>query len=321
MSGASKTLRGALSCAGLFAVMVAPVAAQDSNILFPVEELERLLRDEPFEVLGMHDTRFEGDRTQRVTLKLANDAVVAVKWARAPRGGHEFNNAPRYEIGAYQVQKLFLDPEDYVVPPTVLRPVDAEWYREHDPAVGETFHGTGVVFVVLQYWLFNVTDEGVWDEDRFEADPAYARHFANMNLLTYLIRHNDSNKGNALISTDPANPRVFSVDNGLAFGREFSDRGTDWRDLRIDRLPRESVERLRAVTEEELNRFLVMAQFEERDGAWVHVEPAEPVNRNRGVTRDDGVIQFGLTAGEVRGLWRRLEGLLDEVDDGDIAVF
>lgn len=318
-----KRLPMTLAWAAAVAAIALPAGAvaQDSNIMQPVAELERLMRDEPIKLLGMTDTRFEGDRTQRVTLQLANDVVIAAKWAKAPRGGHEFNNAPRYEVGAYEVQKLFLDPEDYAVPPTVIRPVPLDFYRQYDEAVSETFRGTDVVFVVLQYWLFNVTQDDVWDEDRFEADTLYARHFADMNVLTYLIRHNDSNVGNALISSDSSNPRVFTVDNGLAFGREFSDRGTAWRYLKVDRISRGTAERLRAITDEELDRLLVVAQYERRDGVWVAVPPTAPANPNDGVTFEDGVIQFGLTRSEVRGVRSRLHDLVGNLDDGDITVF
>ena len=40
---------------------------------------------------------------------------------------------------------------------------------------------------------------------------------ANFNVFTYLVSHNDENEGNYLISGVEDNPRVFSVDNGLAF--------------------------------------------------------------------------------------------------------
>lgn len=318
-----KCLPNVLTGAAAVAVLAIPARAapQDSNVMQPVPVLEQMLRDEPIELLGMTDTRFEGDRTQRVTLKLANGDIVAAKWARAPRGGHEFNNAPRYEVGAYVVQKLFLDPENYAVPPTVIRPVPLDFYRKYDDAVSETFRGTDVVFVVLQYWLFNVTQDDVWDEDRFEADTLYARHFADMNVLTYLIRHNDSNVGNALISSDSANPRVFTVDNGLAFGREFSDRGTAWRYLKIDRIARGTAERLRAIRDEELDQLAVVAQYERRNGVWVAVPHTEPANPNDGVTFEDGVVQFGLTRSEIRGVRDRLHDLVEKLDDGDITVF
>jgi hypothetical protein len=58
-----------------------------------------------------------------------------------------------------------------------------------------------------------------------------------MNILSYLIEHKDSNVGNFLISKDATNPRVFAVDNSYAFGSPESDRGHDWRFIRVKRLP------------------------------------------------------------------------------------
>jgi hypothetical protein len=58
---------------------------------------------------------------------------VWVKWTPAPRGGAADNAEPRYEIGAYRLQKLFLDEPDYVVPPTVGRIVPRSAYPEVEP--------------------------------------------------------------------------------------------------------------------------------------------------------------------------------------------
>ncbi|HKJ91558.1 MAG TPA: hypothetical protein VJ957_00250, partial [Longimicrobiales bacterium] len=220
-------LLSAVLLAGLLAPRVA--AAQDANIMLPTDSIEKLLRAAPFHVLNMQGTRFPEDRTQRVTLQFGDSTLIAAKWAKAPYGGETFNNNPRYELAAYRVQKMFLDPLDYVVPPTVLRVVPLAWYRQRSPNASPTFSGTTSVLVVLQYWLWNVTSSGLWDPDRFASDSVYARHFADMNILTYLIHHNDANVGNLLISKMPDNPRIFAVDNGLSFESEASDRGTEWR--------------------------------------------------------------------------------------------
>ncbi|NIP78033.1 MAG: hypothetical protein GWM90_02045, partial [Gemmatimonadetes bacterium] len=172
------------------------------------------------------------------------------------------------------------------------------------------------------YWLFNVTQDGFWDEDRFETDPTYAHYFGNFNLLTYLVRHNDENIGNYLISTDSANPRVFSVDNGVTFSSEESDRGHHWRRLRVDRVPAASVERLRALTEDDLIRRLeTVAQFRRGpDGQLVAMEPTANLSENQGIRKSDDAVQFGLTRREIRQVWRRLQSILDEVDDGDLLL-
>ncbi|HEY0305302.1 MAG TPA: hypothetical protein VGC44_10020, partial [Longimicrobiales bacterium] len=171
----------------------APLHAQDSNISFRVAEIEMRLRTQPFEIFDMRGSRFEDDRTQRVAMTFPDSQSMLVKWAKAPnRGGFTFNNEPRYEIAAYEFQKLYLDEPEYVVPPTVLRAVDLEYYRTLQPSANPTFGNTSSVVVVLQYWLSQVTPRDVHDPKRFETDSLYARHFANLNIFSYLVRHSDS---------------------------------------------------------------------------------------------------------------------------------
>ncbi|UCC71613.1 MAG: hypothetical protein JSV86_14670 [Gemmatimonadota bacterium] len=293
--------------------------AQWENIYLPVDTIERLLRYEDFEIASFRDARFEGDRTQHAVLRFPGKVAMRVKWAAAPKRGDSFNNRPRFELAAYELQKLFLDEDDYVVPPTVARAIPLEDYprtRSVDP----TFD-TSSVLVLMQYWLSNVTPDGIYDRDRLNSDSVYARHFGNLNILTYLIRHADANFGNFLLSTEPTNPRLFAVDNGVSFG-DISDRPDDWRRLRTDRLPRAAVERLRGITEEDLQQALgVMIQYEIREGRLVEVEPTENRNPGRGAHKQDDVVQMGLTSREIRGVYGRLEDLLRDVDRGRIEVF
>ena len=81
-----------------------------------------------------------------------------------------------------------------------------------------TFRKSDSVVVVLQYWLQNVSAKDVFDMDRFETDAKYRRRLANLNVFTHLVWHNDTNKGNFLISQDAEDPRLWAVDNGFAFG-------------------------------------------------------------------------------------------------------
>ncbi|MEJ2678074.1 MAG: hypothetical protein P8174_03240, partial [Gemmatimonadota bacterium] len=158
----------------------------------------------------------------------------------------------------------------------------------------------------------------MWDPARFATDTTYARDFANLNVLTYLMRHADSNPGNVLISTDSTNPRLFAVDNGVAFSSPDSPRGTFWKDLMVDRLPEATVRRLRALTRAQLERTLsVVAQYRtEPDG---RLEPMAPTARRKpflNVEYADGIAQFGLTDQEIDGVWARLVELLGKVDSG-----
>ena len=316
-----------------------PIAGQDSNIFLPVSEIEERLSSQLFEVRSMRTSRgLPSERTYTPTVRFEDGTMLWLKFAPAPRGGEVFNNRPQYEVAAYQLQKLFLDESEYVVPPTVARCFPFDFVEQalnkapnrdaiEDPL--PTFDGWRMSLVVLQYWLWNtdVADrDDIRDRERLENDEAFARHAGNFNLLTYLIRHNDSNAGNFLISTDPANPRIFSVDNGIAFSALFSEesaRGTYWRELRIERFPATSIERLRTLTLEDLRAALgVVAQFEfSRDGDFVAVDATENLDPDKGIRRTPTVLQLGLTASEIRNIHRRLTRLIDQVDDGKYEVF
>ena len=298
--------------------------AQDLNIPLPVDSIEYLLASAPFELPDdLTGTRFQGDRTMRVDLRFDPTTTILTKWAPAPPGAEAFNNVPRYEVAAYRIQLLFLEEDEIVVPPTVMRAMPLDWYRTVANDVNRTFRGTEAVVVVLQSFVNFVSDEDVWDEDRFESDPAYARHWANANLLTYLIRHSDSNTGNLLISNFGSNPRVFSVDNGVAFNSIESDRGTRWRSLQVDRFPAATVERMRTLTEEQFHEALgVLAQWEVgEDEQLTRVPVTENIDSRRGVRQRDGQIQIGLTRDEIEDSWYRLEVFLGNVGNGRYQTF
>ena len=89
------------------------LSAQDSNISFPVAVIEKKLKHDEFEIFRFKDLRFEGDIGKRVILRYSDRKDLQIKWRRALKGGHTFNNAPRFEIAAYELQKLFLDESDF----------------------------------------------------------------------------------------------------------------------------------------------------------------------------------------------------------------
>lgn len=308
--------------AALASVGLVPAAAQDANILLPVDSIERVLRLAPIHLEHRVGSRFEGDRTQRVVLLFEDSTVMMAKWAPAPVGGEAFNNIPRYELAAYELQKLFLDESDYVVPPTVVRAVPLEWYQLYDRSVKPTYSGASSILVVLQYWLYAVNGRDVFEAARLDTDTVYARHFGNLNVLTYLIRHSDSNHGNIMIAEEGLPPRLFSVDNGVAFSSEISDRGTEWRDLRTRRISKNTLDRLRALTRDDLDRALrVVAQFEVRDGQLLQVEREAQPAGSRGVRRTGELLQLGLSDAEISGVHQRLQRLLRQADSGKLQAF
>jgi len=299
--------------------------AQDRHIGLPVSELEPMIRSEPLRIVSAEVSRptLRGDITLKADVVFGERPQLLVKVRNAEPGADSFNNVPRYEIAAYELQKLLLDDGEYVVPPTALRMVPLESLRLFAPGVRPTFPGADEVLCVVQYWLQDVkarTD--VLDSDRFETDAAYARHIGQLNVLTYLIAHADSNIGNFLVSTEPEGARVFSIDNGVAFASAASERGQLWKPMRVERLPADTVARLRRLTEADLvSRLGVLAQWDLADGHYVAVPQTDNVKANAGVRRQEGTIQMGLSRSEIDGVLTRVRRLLRMIDDGKISIF
>jgi hypothetical protein len=324
ITGENKMHLRASAGLGLLA-MLATATAQDLNIPRPVDELERELATAPLKIVTAEISRpkAKGDITLKAEMSFGGQPPYRVKLRRSEPGAEDFNNRPRYDLAAYELQKLFLDPADYVVPPTALRTVPLSELHPYAPEARSTFKGVDEVLVVLQYWLQEVrVIADVYDAGRFAADAVYARHIGQLNVFTCLIAHGDSNVGNFLISRAESGARVFSIDNGVAFAFNESDRGQLWKVMRVDRLPRDTVERLRSITEDELARRLgVLAQWRLEDAHWLAVPPDANLGSGRGVRVKDGVVQMGLTKSEIGDVWRRLTRILKDVDAGRITTF
>lgn len=286
--------------------------------------LEARLTTMPFEISFAKKARdLKEDTALRTDAKFADGVDMRIKIRRANPGGTEFNNEPRYERASYVLQQLLVDRSESVVPVTVLRPLPLEMLRKWTPEANPTFRGSTEVLAVVQHWLPEVVaPDDVWDPARFESDAKYARQVANANILTYLIRHKDSNKGNLLMSADQSRPRVWVIDSGVAFSSPRSDRGTLWKDIRVPRLPADSVARLRALDLDKLTAALgVVAQFELREGKLVAVPPTPVFHRHDGVRRSRNVIQLGLDANEIADVEMRRKELLAKVDSGALKTF
>jgi len=299
--------------------------AQDRNVLLPIVELERMLESEPLRIVSAQVSRpkAQGDITLKAEVAFGNRPPLRVKLRRAEPGADTFNNVPRYDAAAYQLQKLILEPPEYVVPTTALRMVPLSELRRWAPEARATFRGSEDVLCVVQYWLQDVVATAdVLDRDLLQSDAVYARHIGQLNVLTYLIRHGDSNAGNFLISNAQRGARVFSVDNGIAFMSEESDRGELWRSMRVKRLPSDAVERLRNLTSDAVaSRLGILGQWQLRDGHYRSVPAAANLAAHAGVRREGDTVQMGLTRREISGVWDRARRLLKMIDDKEIAAF
>ena len=313
-----------LLAAPLLLGLVATAAAQDSNITQPIADLERLLAAEPLVITQAEISRpkAKGDITLRADVSFGGAPPLRVKLRKAEPGANSFNNVPRYDLAAYELQKLFIDPPEYVVPPTALRMVPLADFARYSPGVERTFSSADQVLAVVQYWLSDITViADVYDPARFDADPVYARHIGQLNVLTYLIEHGDANVGNFLIGKAAIGARVFSIDHGVAFASEESDRSKVWKDMRVKRLPADTVDRLRKITPQLLqDRLGVLAQWQLQGAQFVPVAPEKNLSLNRGVRREGDDLQMGLTKSEISAVYRLLTRLIERIDAGEITV-
>ncbi|HQR25170.1 MAG TPA: hypothetical protein PK163_10315 [Steroidobacteraceae bacterium] len=313
------------AAAALLATGSLAATAQDANFALPVPELEQMLANAPFTIVAAEISRpkAKGDITLKADVSFDGKPPIRVKLRKSEPGADTFNNVPRYDLAAYELQKLYLDPAEYVVPPTALRFVPLGDFRKYEPDTKRTFSGADEVLSVMQYWLQDIrVIADVYDPAMFESDPVYARHIGQLNILTDLIDHGDSNVGNFLISKTTPGARVFSVDNGVAFASSESDRGRAWAELRVKRLPADAIDRLRKLTLDSMQQSLgVLVQWEMKDGAFHPVPPTANLAPSRGVRRSDAVLQMGLTQSEINKVWRNLQRLLAQVDSGNVTTF
>lgn len=311
----------------LAGLVVASFAAsgQDANITLPVAGLEQILANDPFTIVSAEISRpkARGDITLKAEVSFDGRPPIRVKLRKAESGADDFNNQPRYDLAAYRLQAMFLDPADYVVPPTSLRFLPVAEFSKYSRDVERTFTGVDEVLAVLQYWLQEVkVVEDVLSPTMYASDPVYARHVEQMNVLTWLIDHGDSNLGNFLISRSEQGARVFSVDNGVAFASGGSDRGRQWDAMRVSKLPAATVERVRRIAQADLEaRLGVVAQWRQEGDRFVPVPPGPNLRPGRGVRRIGDDLQLGLTEAEITKVRKNLERLLEMVDDGTIKTY
>ena len=131
---------------GILLLLEFPIMAQDSNFRFSMPEIERILKSGDWQLSKVSTISRLGSeasyQAKRATLELSEGKTLRIKWKTAPRAGEDFNNQPRYEIAAYELQKLFLTPEYYVVPPTLGLTLPVQQYRQIDRDVLPTFDDT-----------------------------------------------------------------------------------------------------------------------------------------------------------------------------------
>jgi hypothetical protein len=298
---------------------------RDPTLPLPPPTLVHRLQHDDFRIAAVDGAGGGVMGAKKLSLVFPSDGLrIEVKWKAAPRGGEGWNNSPRREIGAYAVQELFLSRADYPVPPVVARAVGLDAYQPVDQHAESNIDGTTCVFGSMAVWLANVEQpENAFDPARFAADERYAFHFANLNLLAYLIAHRDARSNNFLAPIDPNDPRVFSIDNGIAFGGVLYNFFT-WHfdEIRVTGLPAQSIERLRHVTRADLDRLAVLGELRADAGGVLRaVAPGANLDAQLGTRVAPGHVQFGLTTAEIDALADRIADLLTRIDRGELGLF
>ena len=292
----------------------------------PRAEVQRLLESEPFGVLALEEVGAGVTGAARATVAFsAAGRELEVKWRAVPPADADgWNNAPRKELAAHQIQRWFLEPDDYIVPPTAIRCVPLAEYRRFDEDAEPSIEGTDCVLGTLAAWLQDVeAPDTLLDRERFLRDPQYAAHRADFNLFTYLIEHRDNRAGNFLVPEDDAAPHVFSIDNGIAFGGLVYNYLVDnWDTVHVPALRRAAVERIRRLRPADLDALLVVAEMRADADRVLRLVPSGPVLRpEEGTFVRPGFIQLGLTRAEVDAVAGRRRQLLERVDRGEIPLF
>ncbi len=250
---------------------------------------------------------------------------VAYKIKRVPSRLDGINNAPRKEVAAYAIQRLFLDPEDYVVPTTTMYCLDIDWMDHQEIRHGgATLEDTKCVLVAASLWLQDLTlRDPIYDEARFLRDPAYAYYLSNFNVLTYVIGHRDGRQGNFLYAKDDDRPQLFAIDNGSTFNPwGYNYFVANWDVIRVASVRKETVDRLRKLERGDLDFLRVVLQMQiDSEGKISKVEPGPSLDDDEGALREGDVVQFGLTKKEIDKVWKRIQKLIEQVDDGSLPVF
>jgi hypothetical protein len=260
----------------------------------------------------------------------AKHVVFRAKWRAQSTAS--ILNEPRKELAAHAVQKLFLDETELVVPPIVAHCFPLAEYRAFAPDERASIDGIDCVLGFASYWLESVqtasaarkdgrlsgAGESFWDAELFEKDPMYRSSAANTNLLTYVIRHGDPHNAQFLLEQTPQGLRTYVVDNSIGF-RSVKNPiyflREDWSKIRVPRLPKRTVERLRALTDEDFAGLATVTELKRQGRLLVRVAtPAAADGDEDAMSWRGSLLRIGLTRGEIELVQSRVRDLLARPD-------
>lgn len=297
-------------------------------------DLDRLLAGD-LEILGMDDTPSgsQGAKILTVRSRPPNESVVfRVRWRAQSTSG--LINEPRKELAAYAVQKLFLDADEIVAPPTAAHCFPLAEYRRFAPDEKASFAHLDCVLGFATYWLEGVKtvegareddwlgeDSGILDEKRFDDDALYRASLARANLLTYLINHGDAHSKQFMLERTPRGLRAYVVDNSIAFlsiKNPMLLLREDWSKIQVPALPRLAITRLKELTERDLARLGTISELEihgrQLSSRKDFDRAASAANDGSEMSWHGSRLRIGLTTGEIELVASRIRDLLARPD-------
>jgi hypothetical protein len=300
----------------------------------PADEVERRLVSPDLEILGATGTPSGIQGARVLTLRTPGPPAVVLRAKWRAQSTITSKNDPRRELVAYAIQKLYLEPSEYVVPPTAAHCFPLAVYRARVWGRAQpTVRAVPCVLGFLSYWLEDVTglkDAGRegwfdWEDDALDGDlfaenPTYRDSVANMNLLTYLIDHADTHTAQFVIRRDPSAPVVYSVDNSMSFGVKRNTRvRKDWAKIQVPALSGRHVERLRQAS---IDSLASIAELEpDASGRLVPRAPRARAAEADGIRWRDGRLVIGMTAAELDMLRDRVTLLFLAIDRGEVRLY
>jgi len=295
-------------------------------------EVEAWLARRDLAILASEETSKGKQRARILTLLVPSDGIIfrakwRAWWTNTP------HNRPRRELAAHHVQRLFLLPHEYVVPPATGHCFPLETYRKHvEPKAQPTFPGTRCVYGILSYWLEDAIGtrdamkqgllHALIDEKLFERNEIYRRSIASVNLLAYLISHGDSHK-QQFVFTGGRDLYANIVDNSISFS-DYRNPLVTGRDdlsvLHVPAVPAEAIERLR---HSDVRKLAVLEQYRvDSGGILMRTRPTAIMsNPERGVRRHEDELQVGLTTNELAEVQRRIVVLTTRAAAGELKLF
>ena len=300
-------------------------------------EVEEWLADPALEILGVDEPPAGIQGVMVLTLRRPSPEPIVFRAKWRAHYTTTTRNSPRRELAAYAVQKLFLEPGEYVVPPAGAHCFPLAEYKKVSRRAQATFREAPCVYGILSYWLEDVQSladarEAGWfhgqyrhafDPQLYAANTAYRDSISRVNMLTYVIGHADSHAKNFVITTDSAAPLVYSVDNSLSLGLKKNhklSRTHDWSELKVPALPEEAVDRLRKSVDR-LDQLAVVVALAPKGDSMVPVESTRGEPSESGMEWVDGRLRVGLSASEIGDLKVRTALLLQWVRQGAIRLY